>query len=281
MSKKKFRELQKFARTGKKSEVKRLLDVGLDVNSTDRFGRTILMDCANRGYLDIIRMLAQEYKADVQMADNQNRTALMDAAMGGHADVVHLLAKKYNADINAKNKYGATALFYGAHEDQLEAVKVLVEDCGASINVQDEYGDTALIVTARWGRSQTTQYLLESRADTSIKGRESKTALAWALERKEWDCARTIIGHIHRPIRRVLERDFSPFMLHRHVLEGLFGPIPISEGLRCSRDSLLPQPLIRSHRETSITGNSSSYEIKRHPSSPEQRSVRKRKFGDK
>lgn len=66
-----------------------LLD-GLDVNTRDRTGRTLLRLAAQRGRLDAVAFLLQR-RADVNARDGAGKTALQRAISGGHRKVAELL----------------------------------------------------------------------------------------------------------------------------------------------------------------------------------------------
>eukprot|EP00954_Amorphochlora_amoebiformis_P024354 1365816-Amorphochlora_amoeboformis.AAC.1 len=144
------KDLRSGALSGNIEAVRKAIKSGARVERTDRFGRTALMHAANRGHMELVRVLVEEFGAKVRAKDNQCRNAVMDAAMRregngmcphvstctfhtnmheGHADIIRLLAQRFGANVHSSNKYGATALTYGAHEGRLEVVRTLVEDC--------------------------------------------------------------------------------------------------------------------------------------------------------
>ncbi|GAB5356204.1 hypothetical protein AAMO2058_000270800 [Amorphochlora amoebiformis] len=236
------KDLRSGALSGNIEAVRKAIKSGARVERTDRFGRTALMHAANRGHMELVRVLVEEFGAKVRAKDNQCRNAVMDAAMEGHADIIRLLAQRFGANVHSSNKYGATALTYGAHEGRLEVVRTLVEDCQASINTRDINGDTPLIVAARWGHPETVQYLLEAKADLRVKGREDKTALEWALAKgreaitksrnaaerqvsQRYDTTASFLWRkLINPTISALERDTPGlWMLHTELTSAVFG----------------------------------------------------------
>ena len=81
------------ARTGDRARVAALLDSGVNVNAQSRYGVTALGFAADRGHLDVVRLLV-ERGADVNVADSFYGSRPIDFALrGGNVDIaLHLLA---------------------------------------------------------------------------------------------------------------------------------------------------------------------------------------------
>ena len=79
------------ARTGNRALVVQLLDGGLDVNARSRYGVTALGFAADKGHLDIVRLLV-ERGANVNVTDSFYGSRPIDfARRGGHRDIVAFL----------------------------------------------------------------------------------------------------------------------------------------------------------------------------------------------
>ena len=75
------------ARTGDRARVVALLDSGVDVNAVTRYGVSALGFAAERGHLDIVRLLV-ERGADVNVADSFYGSRPIDFALrGGRLDI--------------------------------------------------------------------------------------------------------------------------------------------------------------------------------------------------
>jgi outer membrane protein assembly factor BamB len=84
-------ELMTAARKGDVVAVKKLLDAGADVNAATEYGATALHFAADKGHLDVVRLLV-ERKANVNARDKfYSATPLTWAAMRKHAPVVGAL----------------------------------------------------------------------------------------------------------------------------------------------------------------------------------------------
>lgn len=78
-----------------------LIEKGLDVKASDRYGETVLM-CAVQGgkNLDVVKLLIDK-GSDANSEDITGQTALMKASERGNLEIVKLLIEK-GADVNAK-----------------------------------------------------------------------------------------------------------------------------------------------------------------------------------
>jgi ankyrin repeat protein len=85
--------------------------VGADINATDAYGYTPLMNAAMLGRVDIVKALI-DAGADIQKKGQFGYTALHAAAQNGHLDVVQALVK-YGASVNCKNDDGDIPLILG------------------------------------------------------------------------------------------------------------------------------------------------------------------------
>ena len=80
---------------------------GVDANTKDEDGKTVLVYSAEEGHTEIVKLLL-EVGADVNAKDDSGRTALMNTAFGGHTDTVRLLIMA-EADMRARDEDGNTA----------------------------------------------------------------------------------------------------------------------------------------------------------------------------
>jgi ankyrin repeat protein len=85
--------------------------IGADINATDAYGYTPLMNAAMLGRVDIVKALI-DAGADIQKKGQFGYTALHAAAQNGHLDVVQALVN-YGASVNCKNDDGDIPLILG------------------------------------------------------------------------------------------------------------------------------------------------------------------------
>lgn len=105
-------------------EVKKLIINGLDVNTRNVRGITLLMFAAGHGDFKIVRLLL-ENGADVNLYDDQKRTALMLAIILGYHKVVKELLL-YNPDLYFKDN-NETALLLLSQHPYKKIVKMMIK----------------------------------------------------------------------------------------------------------------------------------------------------------
>jgi ankyrin repeat protein len=145
------------ALSGMRSEVIEMLDKGLDINTRDEDGRTVLMYASYDGHSELIRDLLNR-GAKVNLQDVNGRTALMLASSGPFPDAVKLLLD-HDADPNIVDKEEHfSALMYAAAEGQLEVIKILLK-YHADPKMKDVDGDDAITFARNNGHAQVVDFL--------------------------------------------------------------------------------------------------------------------------
>ncbi len=81
-------ELVYWASLGELEEVKKRLENGSDVNTTDEEGYSALQAAAENGYLDVVEYLVDQ---GVDVSYKGEYTALELAEMAGHIEIVNYL----------------------------------------------------------------------------------------------------------------------------------------------------------------------------------------------
>ncbi|TET31812.1 MAG: ankyrin repeat domain-containing protein [Planctomycetota bacterium] len=144
-----------------------LINNGADVNSTNRFGQTVLHKASLRGMDKIIRLLINK-GADINARNRWNNNALFYATRGGEKNtVVYLISK--GAEINTDAKI--SALHDAVLNKYTEIAEILIKH-GADINA-----------LAFYNPNKGTYY------------KEGKTPLDLALEKKHEDCVILLRAH--------------------------------------------------------------------------------------
>lgn len=152
--------LMQAAELGSADAVKLLLDSGADVNARNPFNVTALLRAATDPAK--VRILL-ESGADVNATSKQGRTPLMIAATcDGCVETVWLLIAK-GARVTSQDGQGRTALYSAVEANDLETMRLLVEK-GASASAPDASGWTPLMSAATKCNNAAIKFLLSKGA---------------------------------------------------------------------------------------------------------------------
>ncbi|KAJ7589343.1 hypothetical protein C8J56DRAFT_32657 [Mycena floridula] len=181
--------------------VKLLLEENSDPNICDKDQHTPLSYAAQQGHIDIVKLLLEE-NADPNICNKDQHTPLSYAAQWGHIDIVKLLLER-NADPNICDKDQCTPLSYAAQWSRIDIVKLLLER-NADPNICDKDQCTPLSYAAQWGRIDIVKLLLERNADPNICDKDQHTPLSYAAHE----------GHIDI-VKLLLEKNADPISIER------------------------------------------------------------------
>ena len=176
-----YDDFLKAVNAGDVKTVGSFLGQGLDPDTADKDGNTVLMIASRLGHKELVQYLLA-HKASASKRSPHGDTALMLASLGGHLEIAKILVAG-GAPIAQD---GWTALHYAAFEGHAEVIKFLLEK-GADKNGLGPNGYSPLMFTARGGHLEAARILLYADADMSIKGPKGETALSIATERKKED----------------------------------------------------------------------------------------------
>ena len=172
-------KLFEAVKTGRSSEIEKLLQSNVNVNARDRNNQTPLHRAAQNGNLQAVKLLVQ-YGADVNASD-LIRTPLHYAIMGKHAEMVSFLVD-HGVDVNAPfctvRPYSPwnVAIRWG----NPEILRTIVR-AGADIKRQDVHGGWPLHLAVSTGNIEFVKVFLEEGADTSPLSFSNRTPLDDAI----------------------------------------------------------------------------------------------------
>lgn len=152
-----------------------LFSKGMDVNTTDPGGNTLLMLAAREDRIELAKSLLRR-RAGVAARNSYGENALMLAAGTGSPEMVTLLVE-HGAPVNQS---GWNPLIYAAWQGKTQIVKYLLEK-GADIDAVAPNGVSALMMATRGGHLEAVKLLLWEVADPNLKSDSGATALGWAL----------------------------------------------------------------------------------------------------
>jgi hypothetical protein len=153
-----------------------LIKRGVDVNSVDRAGNTLLIQAIRRDMPDLFEYLMQ-HRARINTRNQNGESALSIAAYVGKQEFAKRLVDA-GAEVNF---YGWSPLSYAAYNGHAAIAEYLLQH-GAEINAKTENGSTALFFAARFGHAEVVKLLLKNGADVGVANENDETAVDWALK---------------------------------------------------------------------------------------------------
>ena len=151
-------------------------------NESMRLTDEELVDLCKINDLSVLRRALQE-GANVNALTDGNRTLLIEAAENGTLELVQLLLK-YKADVKAHDYLGRTPLMMASCKRRPLIVKALIKE-GAEVNEKDLKGYTALMYSVTHGQPETALALLQKGACTQITNDEGKKAIDFLQDNTE------------------------------------------------------------------------------------------------
>jgi len=153
-----------------------LVKRGMDVNTVDRQGNTLLIRAVRGELAELFDYLLQR-RARLNLRNRSGETALSIAAYTGNLPYVRRLVEA-GAEVNF---FGWPPLIYGAFNGHTAIVDYLLKH-GAEIDATTENGSTALFFGARYQHKEVIELLLKNKADATIANETGETAVDWALK---------------------------------------------------------------------------------------------------
>lgn len=139
-----------------------LISKGANVNSQDKIFNSPFLYAGAEGNLEVVKMSLKN-GADFTVFNRYNGTALIPAAEKGHLEVVKLLVNTPNFPINHVNRLGWTALMEAivlsdGGPVHIAIVRALIEG-GVNVNIKDKEGKTPLYQAKKRGYTEIVKLL--------------------------------------------------------------------------------------------------------------------------
>ena len=181
------------AGTGMARVVDALLDAGAEVDATDEWGSTALINAASSGKIEAARRLLAA-GADPRAAISDGRTALVMAVRGGKTAILAALLDA-GADLQSPQP-NFTPLAFACFEGTTAMVELLVArgaDVNRRITYQGYQNATPLMYAANAGKVKMVIVLLDGGADPALRDDEGNTAADYARGKRA-DKIRALLG---------------------------------------------------------------------------------------
>ena len=173
--------------------VRTLMYANVNVNEKNYAGITPLTIAAEKGNMEIIKMLVEDGKAVVNDESSYGVTPIISAAAAGNTDVVAYLVK-HGADVTAKDDLGKTALIYASGTDNSKLISNLIALDNTAVNLPDNSGNTPLIYAAQKGLVNNIKVLLAHGAMVNYRNPATGlSALSAAAAEGHSDAVRLLI----------------------------------------------------------------------------------------
>jgi ankyrin repeat protein len=169
-----YQDMEEALISGDTPSAIKLVNRGVDVNTVDIAGNTLLMQSVRRDNKELFEFLLQR-RARMNVRNRNGETALSLAAFLGNIAFAQRLVDA-GAEVNS---YGWSPLAYAAFNGHVEIVELLLKR-GAEINGLTENSSSALVLAARNGHLQVVDVLLKHKADPNLATQNGETAIDWA-----------------------------------------------------------------------------------------------------
>ncbi len=168
----------------------------------EKDGAGLVQWAANRGWLDVVKVLIEEYYFDPMCEDKQGKTLLHYACQGSHLNLVKYLITQCKCDPMCRNIHGDSPLYTASSHGQLEIIKYLINDCNCDPNDnKNRLCSTPLHIACFCGHIDVVCYLIEQcNCDPMFKRTDGWTPLHQA-------CAG---GHLNVVMYLITQRKCDP-----------------------------------------------------------------------
>ncbi|KAM9358027.1 CARD- and ANK-domain containing inflammasome adapter protein [Symphorus nematophorus] len=172
--------LHMIATDGEVALLEELLE-NTDINTVTSCKETLLHVAAEYGHMSIVELLICK-GARLDLQDNKGQSALHIAASRGHTEIVRALIQA-GAPIYALDLQGKTPVHLAAGSEHLNSVKVLVKE--EAKQSESHMRDMFLHSAAMDEDWRLAEMLLQSGATVDARNNHNKTALFYAVSRKD------------------------------------------------------------------------------------------------
>ncbi|MBU1218379.1 ankyrin repeat domain-containing protein [Myxococcota bacterium] len=184
--------LSYFAQNGDIRNAKRIINMGININTAGDYKETALYKAASSKDLAMVTLLLKHgAKIDIK-GMRSPLVGLFSNRFGDDITICKLLLKN-KADPNAIDYEGKTALHITAGYIYREHAITLLLFAGVNVNIQDNYGKTALHYAAEFKRIPAIRELLKWKTDVQIRDKKGRTAIHYAANSGSYDAVKLLV----------------------------------------------------------------------------------------
>jgi uncharacterized protein len=183
-----YEDVMVAARDNRTDVVVDLVRRGVDPNTSDRAGTTLLMLAAANGNEQLIEFLLRT-NANQLNYNEYSETAIAIGALYGHLGIVQHLVQA-GSPIDG---HGWNALHYAVFNGHAEIVRYLLTK-GANLNALAPNRQTPLMLAARNGHVDVAKMLVDAGANRELTDPDGNTALAIAIKAGNLEIANYLRG---------------------------------------------------------------------------------------
>jgi len=178
------REYLNAALSGDIATLRRVINAELvDLNVTDEFGHTALINAAWKDRVDVVKLLLEKRVA-LNCRNHDGQTAMDKAAYWGFTDILQLLVDA-GSTVDVHNNNGETPLHRAAMWGHVDAVKLLLEAKANGNAFRNQRRWTPLHFASKHGKSNVVLALLEGKSDPLIRDSNGRTSIELARRSKQ------------------------------------------------------------------------------------------------
>ncbi|XP_071104740.1 ankyrin-3-like [Haliotis cracherodii] len=165
---------------GHREIIELLVKKGSDLSLFDEDDNTILHLACKEGNVEIVKHILSQKIIDIESRGENENTPLMFAVQFGNMEVFSFLMKK-GANISNLDEDGGNILHFSCRRGNIEILNYILKRNLVDINSEMDDGMTPLLLTAKLGKKQLFQLLIE-RGAYEAKTHDSKELLNYACE---------------------------------------------------------------------------------------------------
>jgi len=155
----------------------------VDLNVTDGFGHTALINAAWKDRVDVVELLLEK-RVSLNCRNHDGQTAMDKAAYWGFTEILQLLVDA-GSKIDVVNNNGETPLHRAAMWGHVDAVRLLLEANANPDMFKNQRRWTPLHFAAKHGKPKVCHALLEGKCDPFMKDSNNRTPLELARRNKQ------------------------------------------------------------------------------------------------